>query len=263
MHPHSSNGTTVSIPTNRYEASDKNGVTHTVIPYVIDNTINSITISSDKKFQTLLPAVNSSITIEHELKTKLNYFAFNFSSVNAVQHARRPNIVLTHSDTTSWSLKQERSRDKNCTMGYLLPPTPMATPTISPSVTPVSTPAPASPISSFQLLSPSPSPSTQMKTISTNINNKTWQEKITTNKQPIVIRIKKHKKVTKKKQPTRRSHICKTCSMGFTTSGHLSRHNRIHTGEKNHSCPYKGCNQKFSRHDNCLQHYRTHLKKKK
>lgn len=59
----------------------------------------------------------------------------------------------------------------------------------------------------------------------------------------------------------RRKYICKICARGFTTSGHLARHNRIHTGEKNHCCPYKGCTQRFSRHDNCLQHYRTHLKK--
>lgn len=60
----------------------------------------------------------------------------------------------------------------------------------------------------------------------------------------------------------RRRHVCKVCSKGFTTSGHLARHNRIHTGEKNHFCPYEGCNQRFSRHDNCIQHYRTHLRKK-
>lgn len=58
-----------------------------------------------------------------------------------------------------------------------------------------------------------------------------------------------------------RKFRCKTCSMAFTTSGHLSRHNKIHTGERNFTCPYDGCVQKFSRHDNCLQHYRTHLKK--
>ncbi|CCE91927.1 uncharacterized protein TDEL_0D03430 [Torulaspora delbrueckii] len=60
----------------------------------------------------------------------------------------------------------------------------------------------------------------------------------------------------------RRRHVCKVCSKGFTTSGHLARHNRIHTGEKNHFCPLEGCNQRFSRHDNCIQHYRTHLRKK-
>jgi len=60
----------------------------------------------------------------------------------------------------------------------------------------------------------------------------------------------------------RRRHVCKTCTMAFATAGHLSRHNRIHTGEKNHTCPHDGCGQKFSRHDNCIQHYRTHLRKK-
>ena len=58
----------------------------------------------------------------------------------------------------------------------------------------------------------------------------------------------------------RRKYVCKICSRGFTTSGHLARHNRIHTGEKNHQCPFEGCQQRFSRQDNCLQHYRTHLK---
>ena len=59
-----------------------------------------------------------------------------------------------------------------------------------------------------------------------------------------------------------RNYICTVCAKGLTTSGHLARHYRIHTGEKNHFCPYKGCNLRFSRHDNCIQHYRTHLKKK-
>lgn len=58
-----------------------------------------------------------------------------------------------------------------------------------------------------------------------------------------------------------RKFLCKICSMAFTTSGHLTRHNKIHTGEKNFVCPQKNCGQRFSRHDNCLQHYRTHLKK--
>ncbi|KAK9249389.1 hypothetical protein V1506DRAFT_550702 [Lipomyces tetrasporus] len=33
---------------------------------------------------------------------------------------------------------------------------------------------------------------------------------------------------------------------------------RIHTGEKNYVCPEKGCGARFSRQDNCMQHYRTH-----
>ncbi|CCK71531.1 transcriptional regulator NRG1 KNAG_0H01180 [Huiozyma naganishii CBS 8797] len=58
----------------------------------------------------------------------------------------------------------------------------------------------------------------------------------------------------------RRKYLCTTCTKGFTTSGHLARHKRIHTGEKNHLCPFEGCKQRFSRQDNCLQHYRTHFK---
>lgn len=58
----------------------------------------------------------------------------------------------------------------------------------------------------------------------------------------------------------RRKFFCKICDKGFTTSGHLARHHRIHTGEKNHPCSFPGCFQRFSRQDNCLQHYRTHFK---
>jgi len=48
------------------------------------------------------------------------------------------------------------------------------------------------------------------------------------------------------------------CGKSFTTSGHLARHTRIHTGEKNYVCPEAGCAARFSRQDNCMQHYRTH-----
>ncbi|CDO96223.1 unnamed protein product [Kluyveromyces dobzhanskii CBS 2104] len=70
------------------------------------------------------------------------------------------------------------------------------------------------------------------------------------------------KKSTNKDLPLaeRRKYICKICSRGFTTSGHLARHNRIHTGEKRHKCQFPSCHQRFSRHDNCIQHYRTHFK---
>lgn len=52
------------------------------------------------------------------------------------------------------------------------------------------------------------------------------------------------------------------CEKAFTTSGHLARHNRIHTGEKNFKCPYLNCNSRFSRQDNMMQHYRTHISSK-
>lgn len=57
----------------------------------------------------------------------------------------------------------------------------------------------------------------------------------------------------------RRKHLCKTCGRSFTTLGHLARHNRTHTGERRHVCPWEDCGARFSRQDNCVQHYKTHL----
>ncbi|ODV63939.1 C2H2-type zinc finger protein ASCRUDRAFT_19013, partial [Ascoidea rubescens DSM 1968] len=59
-----------------------------------------------------------------------------------------------------------------------------------------------------------------------------------------------------------RKYKCKICEKSFTTSGHLARHSRIHTGERKHVCPYPGCDSRFARQDNCMQHYRTHLNPK-
>ncbi|KAH9049083.1 hypothetical protein EDB84DRAFT_1175471 [Lactarius hengduanensis] len=57
----------------------------------------------------------------------------------------------------------------------------------------------------------------------------------------------------------KKKHVCHVCSKAFTTSGHLSRHARIHTGERNHKCPFPGCDTRCSRQDNLQQHYRIHL----
>lgn len=47
----------------------------------------------------------------------------------------------------------------------------------------------------------------------------------------------------------------------FSTSGHLARHSRLHTGAKNHICPVPLCGKRFGRRDNMRQHYKIHLKK--
>ncbi|KAK8088204.1 hypothetical protein PG997_003165 [Apiospora hydei] len=48
----------------------------------------------------------------------------------------------------------------------------------------------------------------------------------------------------------------------FTTSGHASRHSKIHTAEKAVHCTYPGCHKKFTRADNMKQHLETHFKDK-
>lgn len=61
--------------------------------------------------------------------------------------------------------------------------------------------------------------------------------------------------VAKKRE---RKHPCQSCGKSFTTSGHLARHNRIHTGERKFACLLATCEQRFSRQDNMMQHFRTH-----
>ncbi|KAK8901426.1 hypothetical protein ACHAPF_006124 [Botrytis cinerea] len=52
------------------------------------------------------------------------------------------------------------------------------------------------------------------------------------------------------------------CNKTFTTSGHASRHAKIHTAEKMVCCTYTGCMKKFTRADNMKQHLDTHYKDK-
>ena len=51
----------------------------------------------------------------------------------------------------------------------------------------------------------------------------------------------------------KKKHVCGTCDRAFTTSGHLARHSRVHTGERNHKCPFPGCETRCSRQDNLQQ----------
>lgn len=57
----------------------------------------------------------------------------------------------------------------------------------------------------------------------------------------------------------KRKYTCSICGRGFTTLGHLARHNRTHTGERKHVCPHPLCDARFARQDNCMQHYKTHM----
>lgn len=67
-----------------------------------------------------------------------------------------------------------------------------------------------------------------------------------------------HPVVTVVKASTEKRFKCKVCSRGFNTAGNLSRHKKVHTGEKKYLCQYPGCESKFARSDSCMQHYRTH-----
>lgn len=51
---------------------------------------------------------------------------------------------------------------------------------------------------------------------------------------------------------------CGICGKRYMTAAHLARHETMHTGEKPFVCPFPGCGSRFSRNDNCMQHYKTH-----
>ncbi|KAJ3107937.1 hypothetical protein HDU96_007738 [Phlyctochytrium bullatum] len=50
------------------------------------------------------------------------------------------------------------------------------------------------------------------------------------------------------------------CGKTFSTSGHLSRHARIHLGFKPFECDWPGCSARFARSDNMRNHRKTHDK---
>ncbi|KZO98852.1 hypothetical protein CALVIDRAFT_534931 [Calocera viscosa TUFC12733] len=56
-----------------------------------------------------------------------------------------------------------------------------------------------------------------------------------------------------------KTYRCNSCPKVFTSSGHLQRHGRVHSGEKQFTCPYPDCHKQCNRQDNLLQHYKIHL----
>jgi len=46
----------------------------------------------------------------------------------------------------------------------------------------------------------------------------------------------------------KRRYQCPECPKKFTTSGHLARHKRLHTGQKPYACMHKSCGKAFTRH---------------
>ncbi|KAJ7867936.1 hypothetical protein B0H14DRAFT_3861657 [Mycena olivaceomarginata] len=53
-------------------------------------------------------------------------------------------------------------------------------------------------------------------------------------------------------------HVCSLCKKQLTTRGHLRRHLRTHTGERNYPCTFPGCETRCTRRDNLQQHLKTH-----
>ena len=75
------------------------------------------------------------------------------------------------------------------------------------------------------------------------------------------------RKSTKGKITAPKRYPCKfretySCYKTFTTSGHASRHAKIHTAEKTVPCSWPGCSRRFTRSDNMKQHLETHKKDK-
>jgi hypothetical protein len=48
----------------------------------------------------------------------------------------------------------------------------------------------------------------------------------------------------------KRRYVCPDCDKAFSTSSHLGRHSKVHTGEKNYECTFPGCGVRCSRQDN-------------
>ncbi|KAJ7867948.1 hypothetical protein B0H13DRAFT_1061764 [Mycena leptocephala] len=57
----------------------------------------------------------------------------------------------------------------------------------------------------------------------------------------------------------KKRYACKECDKAFSTSSHLGRHCRVHTGVKDYKCDFPGCETRCSRPDNLQAHKRVHF----
>ncbi|CCF55548.1 hypothetical protein KAFR_0A01090 [Kazachstania africana CBS 2517] len=193
----------------------------------------SLSYDNEAKFETLLPAVKASLSeIEEAAKVKLNTITYRY---------------LVNSSLENKNINIETFEKPNIERKHRL------SPLSSRNFSVESMNSDLSSITFDRSYSNSSSSTSSALDDFPKVSNKR-QYRRTPQRDSI------KKKMLRESLEQRRKYICKTCSKGFTTSGHLARHNRIHTGEKNHECPFEGCQQRFSRQDNCLQHYRTHFK---
>ncbi|KAJ7645127.1 hypothetical protein DFH06DRAFT_998867 [Mycena polygramma] len=49
---------------------------------------------------------------------------------------------------------------------------------------------------------------------------------------------------------TQKRYPCRDCDKAFSTSSHLARHSRIHSGQQDYKCDHPGCEKRCSRLDN-------------
>lgn len=90
-----------------------------------------------------------------------------------------------------------------------------------------------------------------------------WTSKLTLKENTIVLSPDATRALLPGKEIDKKEDMTSNLTILFLKkSGHLARHNRIHTGEKNFHCLHPGCPSRFSRQDNMMQHYRTHLSQK-